>query len=104
MAARLNDTTLVPVVVALSGELDIATIDATVEYARSCRRPGTSMVLDVSAVMFCDCSGLRALLRIARETRTDGGEFALSGADPRLTRLLAITGLRERLPAPPTAD
>lgn len=86
------------VVVPLRGELDVATADRAADRALARAVPGSVLVLDVSRVTFCDCSGLRALLRVAREARRLGCDVVLAAPSPRMTRLLAITGIGDRLP------
>ena len=86
------------VVVPLRGELDVATADRAADRALDRAIPGSSLILDASRVTFCDCSGLSALLRAARRARAMGCGFALMTPSPPLTRLLAITGVGDRLP------
>jgi anti-sigma B factor antagonist len=86
-----------PAILALSGELDIATapgvlrllngaVDAAAEQHRR-------LIIDLSDVSFCDASGLTALIRThnrARELRTP---VFLAGARPHVRKLLRITRL-----------
>jgi anti-sigma B factor antagonist len=81
-------------VIAVAGELDIATapsLCALLDATRAARRP--RLLVDLSAVEFCDSTGLRALLGAAAEVRTHGGRFALvcpPGSD--VARLLDVVG------------
>jgi anti-sigma B factor antagonist len=72
----------------LTGELDIATAPALERLMRDLMRdPETAVVLDVSALTFCDLAGLRVL------TATYGGtRISLHGAQPSLERMLELTG------------
>ncbi|WP_034270486.1 STAS domain-containing protein [Actinospica robiniae] len=59
------------------------------------RRP--TLVVDVAAVGFCDCAGVRELNAAARRTRAEGGEFRLLGADESLRRVCELAGARDML-------
>jgi anti-sigma B factor antagonist len=80
------------VVVALCGDLDVTgTADAeaaiTVLMAR-----GQSLIIDMSALDFLDCSALGALLRVQALARRGGGDVVLVAPQPLVRRLLALTG------------
>lgn len=55
-------------------------------------RPRT-VVVDLSEVAFADSCGLATLIAARRRTAGRGAELVLTGVGPRLTRLLAVTGL-----------
>ena len=84
-------------VVVVSGELDDAStvdfvgrvLDATVDT-----EPVTPVVLDLSAVDFCDGAGVLAMIELERALAPR--PFALRAPRRIVARLLAITGL-ERL-------
>jgi len=84
-------------VIAVAGELDIATapqLCARLDATRTGRRP--RLLVDLTAVDFCDSTGLRALLGAASEVRAHGGRFAIV-CPPRgdVARLLEIVGAGE---------
>jgi len=84
-------------VIEVKGELDIATaptLCARLDASRTRRRP--RLLVDLSAVDFCDSTGLRALLGAASEVRAHGGRFAIV-CPPRgdVARLLEIVGAGE---------
>ncbi len=62
------------------------------------------MVADVAGLRFCDCAGLKALLRIHRRATASGGWLRLSGAAPRMRRLLRVTMLTDVLQCYPGID
>ena len=65
-------------VIAVSGELDIATaprLCARLDASRAGRYP--RLLVDLTNVDFCDSTGLRALLGAAAEVRAAGGRFAI---------------------------
>ena len=84
-------------VLAVSGELDIATapeLCARLDASRTTRRP--RMLVDLTDVDFCDSTGLRALLGAASEVRTHGGRFALvCPPDTDVARLIDVVGAAE---------
>jgi anti-sigma B factor antagonist len=84
-------------VIAVTGELDIATapdLCARLDANRGRSRP--RMLLDLTAVDFCDSTGLRALLGAASEVRAHGGRFAIVCAPAGgVARLLDVVGAAE---------
>jgi anti-sigma B factor antagonist len=84
-------------VLAVSGELDIATapeLCARLDASRSTRRP--RMLVDLTDVDFCDSTGLRALLGAASEVRAHGGRFAIvCTPEGGVARLLDVVGAAE---------
>lgn len=88
------------VVVVLDGELDIVSAEMAVSYVRDVidRCPGP-VVVDLTALTFCDAKGLGALLRIAGYAERAGCEFRLASPRPSLVKIMRITGLDRRFPA-----
>jgi anti-sigma B factor antagonist len=83
------------VVVAMRGELDVIGA-AEAEAAITARvAQGQSLVIDMSALDFIDCSSLGALLRAQRLARGGGGDVVLAAPQPHARRLLALTGADE---------
>lgn len=81
------------IVLALSGELDEDTVDALrgALYAA----PGAGhVVVDCSALRFCDSSGLNVLLRARLRMRERGGRLDLADLRPPVDRMFEITGAR----------
>lgn len=80
------------VVVALRGDLDITgAADAEAAITGLMAR-GQSLVIDMSALDFIDCSSLGALLRVQGLARRGGGDVMLAAPQPHVLRLLALTG------------
>lgn len=50
------------------------------------------IVLDLSAVSFCDSAGLNLLLRADRHAATNGTDLGLARVPHMLSRILAMTG------------
>jgi anti-sigma B factor antagonist len=79
-------------VLRVTGDLDIAVEDGTVEAvagALAAGPPTGQVTLDLSGVAFIDSSGLRALLRIHKE---HGPRVRLGAVSPAVARLLELTG------------
>lgn len=57
-----------------------------------------TVVVDMSATVFCDSTGLRILLQAADRAAEDGGELRLVLAGPQLLRIFAVTGFDQLFP------
>jgi anti-anti-sigma factor len=88
------------VVIALSGELDMSTIDALVEQVEGAlERPVQSFTLDLGELEFMDSTGLRLLIEL--DDRARHGAWRLRLIFPRhdaAARVLEITGADAALP------
>jgi anti-sigma B factor antagonist len=84
-------------VIAVTGELDIATApDLCARLDANRGRGQPRMLVDLTAVDFCDSTGLRALLGAASEVRAHGGRFAIvCAAAGAVARLLDVVGASE---------
>ncbi len=91
------------VVVRVTGELDTAAA-AGLQGALDdvLGRPGTrECVVDLTAVTFLDCAGIRPLVRAHAAVRRSGRTLAVrAGTDRAVDRLLRLTGLGEVLSCP----
>jgi anti-anti-sigma factor len=93
------------VVVALRGDLDIASVPTVRERLLSLLRPGASrLVIDMSAVRYADASGLVALVSTRRRAVLLGGTLHLAALQPEVARALTVTGLSRRLATYPTVQ
>ena len=81
-------------VVALVGELDIATSDRLEHELESLNERGArQLVFDLLGVTFLGSVGLGLLTGAAKRIRAQGGECVVVSADPRIVRVFQITGL-----------
>jgi anti-anti-sigma factor len=89
------------VVVTLVGEIDISSAEEVrTAVAESLHEPlPASVTLDVSALTFCDCSGIRALRWARDRVLQQGLVFRLVGADLRLRRTLSLAQADDLLAA-----
>jgi anti-anti-sigma factor len=81
----------------LGGELDIASAEAAVSYVVDVidrhRRP---VIVDLTALSFCDARGLAALVRMAGYAEQMGCTFRLASPSLSLVKIMRITGLDRR--------
>ena len=86
------------VVLRMCGELDLQsseTIEAVVDAAiDSC----PAVTLDLSALEFCDSSGIAMFLRAQQRAAVHGTTLELSGARPIVARVFEVTGVEHVLP------
>jgi anti-sigma B factor antagonist len=81
-------------VVAVSGEIDVATAPQLRESLHRIIAEGDStIVLDLLGVTFLDSTTLGVLLGALKRCREKGGDLHLVVADPRIMKIFEITGL-----------
>jgi anti-sigma B factor antagonist len=86
------------VVVLAQGELDIATVPRLEQELRELRAAGSaSIVLDLRELTFMDSTGVRLLLQLDAEARSDGFSFAILDCEGPVRRVLTLTGVADRL-------
>ena len=85
----------VPLVVGVSGEIDIASAPKLREELLSAlRRHGARLALDLGGVTFMDCAGVNVLLAARRHARLEGGWVRVARASRRARNILMLTGLQ----------
>ncbi|MEZ0075945.1 STAS domain-containing protein [Planotetraspora sp. GP83] len=97
MASQLNITVQdgPPAMVAVAGELDIATGGLLRRAFREIIRAGRdTVVVDTSGLRFCDSTGLEILLEADSATKRAGGGLRLAGVHGTLDVILDATRLR----------
>ena len=57
-----------------------------------------NFVLDITLLDYADSSGIGMLVSCLTNVKKAGGEFKLAGANPRIKRILAITGVNTMMP------
>jgi anti-sigma B factor antagonist len=93
------------VLVALSGELDLASAPKLDDEPKHVEDRGPAViVLDLQELSFMDSSGLRAVLSADARAREAGRRLVLVRGDERVQRVLRITRLDERLEIVDSAD
>jgi anti-sigma B factor antagonist len=85
-------------VVAAAGEVDLATVPALRQTISEQIAEGTSFLLvDLSDVTFIDSTGLGVLVGAGKKVAGVGGSMRIVCDNPRILRLLALTGLSRAL-------
>jgi anti-anti-sigma factor len=90
-------------VVAIGGELDIATTAAfRNRILATLNNTTTPVIIDLSGVSFCDASGLAVLVGARRRATLLGLTIILAAPRPHMRKLLGITGLDRAFTIHPT--
>ena len=84
-------------VIALSGEIDMATAEGITSMLEPLVEAGGPVVIDLSNVTFMDSTGLHALLEAAKAL-SERGCIILHGANGAVAKVIEITRLREARP------
>jgi anti-sigma B factor antagonist len=80
-------------VLALRGELDVATVPRLADPLRVAIAAGkTAVVIDLAELTFLDSTGLMVLLNGLRRTVRQGGNLVIVCTNPTVLRLFDITG------------
>ncbi|MFB4320612.1 STAS domain-containing protein [Actinomadura sp. 21ATH] len=81
--------------VRLRGDLDVVTAPLLVERVGRLIEPhaATPVALETSQLLFCDSSGLNALVRLWKRAAAASGRLVLVQPTARLVDALAVTGL-----------
>jgi len=86
-------------VLILAGELDMTVAPRLEQCLDRLLDSGvTRIVLDLSALNFCDSSGLARLVAAANRCRDTGGWLRLAAPQEQFARVLGIAGLLAALP------
>jgi anti-sigma B factor antagonist len=81
----------------LGGELDIVSAEVAVSYVRDViDRHRGPVIVDLTALAFCDAQGLSALVRMAGYAEQMGCTFRLASPSLALVKIMRITGLDRR--------
>jgi anti-sigma B factor antagonist len=85
-------------VIALSGELDLASSGALEdELARVATSGVTQIVVDLRDLEFMDSTGLSTLVKAHQRAEVAGQQFGLVRGPQQVQRLLSLTGVEDRL-------
>jgi len=90
-------------VVSLSGSFDALTAPEVANYLTHQVAGGQcQLVLDLTGVDFMSSAGLRAILGALKESRQEGGDLRLAGAQPGVEKVLNMSGFTNILKAFPS--
>ena len=85
-----------PLVVTVSGEIDIASgPKLREELLGAMRRHGARLALDLGGATFMDCARINVLLTARRRARLEGGWVRVLRASRRARKVLMLTGLHQ---------
>jgi anti-sigma B factor antagonist len=91
-------------VIAMRGDLDLATVDRVVVYVSDViDRHDGPVSADLGGVAFCDACGLGALIRIAAYADQAGRQLEMIRPSRALVKIMRITGVDQLLLAPAQA-
>ncbi|WP_327045387.1 STAS domain-containing protein [Microbispora sp. NBC_01189] len=90
--------------ITVGGEIDLTATGQLARYVDRVRRPGDTVVFDLTGVSFMDCSGLRVLISTAQRAANDDAGVRLAGVRGIPARLLQIVGLHALLPVYGTVE
>jgi anti-sigma B factor antagonist len=86
------------VIVTISGEVDIATVDRLRDRLSALADGGVPVVADLDQVSFIDATGLGALAGAARQAAAQGASLHVVCARSQTRRLFRVTGLDRQIP------
>lgn len=85
-------------VVAISGELDLATAPRLIEaLSRPQVEQASAVTVDLAGTDFIDSAGVRVLVEAARVTADAGAMLSVRGAHGWVAKVLEITGVSDYL-------
>jgi len=91
-------------IVAVAGEVDIATVTGLRERLFELAASGRTLVVDLDQVSFIDSAGLAALVGAARRAAAHGASLQVVCTRPRTRQLFRLTGLDGQVPLARTLD
>jgi anti-sigma B factor antagonist len=91
-------------IVAVAGEVDIATVTRLRERLFELAASGRPLVVDLDQVRFIDSAGLAALVGAARRAAAHGASLQAVCARSRTRQLFRLTGLDGQIPLARTLD
>ena len=87
------------IVLAVSGELDLASSPTLEEELARIGNFGSEMVIiDLRELEFMDSTGLSVVVKAHQRAQEAGRRFGLVKGRPQVQRLLSLTGVAERMP------
>lgn len=87
-----------PVVARLTGELDLGSVGAVEDALVRTADESGDLVLDLSGLAFCDCTGLSLLIRLSRRCAAGGGRLRLAAPQEIVRMVLVVTRFVDAVP------
>jgi anti-sigma B factor antagonist len=92
-------------VIALTGELDVATVEGfNAAVQRAVSDGAATVVADLTRLTFMDSSGLAAMLGALRSLDHAGARLLIACANPTVLRVFEITGTEQTFEILPTRE
>jgi anti-sigma B factor antagonist len=92
-------------VVAIKGSLDALTAPELARFlSHQIEKGHVQLVADLAELDYTSSAGLRAILGAVKETRQQGGDLRLGGAQPEVGKLLKLSGFTSILKVFPELD
>jgi anti-sigma B factor antagonist len=80
--------------VSVTGEIDLYTAPhLQSEFTRLLQDGPSRVVIDMSAVDFCDSTGMNVLLSALKRMKEQGGALEVAAPRPAVRKILQVTGL-----------
>ena len=80
-----------PAGLSFAGEIDASNSHAISRSIATAVTPGKDLHVDVTQLLFCDISGIRAFVSVA-EALPEGRRLLLHGMPPKLERVIRVVG------------
>jgi anti-sigma B factor antagonist len=87
-----------PVVYRVTGSLDLTTVDRLRAVVGPACGGGTDVLLDLSAVDFCDSTGVGTFVWLHRQATAAGGRLLLGAPRRPVREVLKISGVDRAIP------
>jgi anti-anti-sigma factor len=85
-------------VLAVHGELDLATVDGVRARLDALRAERRAVVLDLDALDFMDSTGIRLVLQAAQDGAQTGWDFRITRGSYAVRRVFEAARIEDRLP------
>ncbi len=85
------------ILLALRGELDLATVPVLEDALQSAERAHELVVVDLRDLTFLDSTGLHVLISAEQRARRSGARLMIVQGPPQVRRLLELTGAIDQL-------
>jgi len=82
-----------PTVLAITGEFDLSVADRVERAIAQAAAGGGRVCIDLGGCTFIDSTGMKVLVRAARDLRSAGGELSVTKVQGDVAHLFEITGL-----------
>jgi anti-anti-sigma factor len=86
------------VVVRVTGELDLGSVEAVEDALMRAADEPADLVLDLSGLAFCDCTGLSLFVRLSRRCAAAGRRQRLAAPQGVVRMVLVVTRFGQAVP------